>query len=103
MELGYDVSEEDRAKSYIEVSGRKGFGVKADDLLDVLIAAAKREVDSRHPELDEQERTTHQRTDCHWRSALLHAEVHQAVGDRVRLQRGVGVSRARPVPTRSMR
>ena len=57
MELGYDVSEEDRAKSYIEVSGRKGFGVKADDLLDALIAAAKKEVDSRHPELDEQERT----------------------------------------------
>ena len=53
MELGYEVSEEDRAKSYIEVSGRKGFGVKADDLLDALIAAAKKEVDSRHPELDE--------------------------------------------------
>ena len=56
MELGYDVSEEDRSKSYIEVSGRKGFGVKADDLLDALIAAAKKEVDSRHTELDEQER-----------------------------------------------
>jgi arginyl-tRNA synthetase len=57
LELGYDVSEEDRAKSYIEVSGRKGFGVKADDLLDKLIAAAKQEVDSRHPELDDEERT----------------------------------------------
>ncbi len=56
MELGYEVSEEDRSKSYIEVSGRKGFGVKADDLLDALIAAAKKEVDSRHTELDEQER-----------------------------------------------
>ncbi len=56
VDLGYDVSEEDRAKAYIEVSGRKGFGVKADDLLDALIAAARREVDSRHPELDEQER-----------------------------------------------
>ncbi len=56
MELGYDVSEEDRAKSYIEVSGRKGFGVKADDLLDALIAAAKKEVDSRHPELNDEER-----------------------------------------------
>jgi arginyl-tRNA synthetase len=56
MELGYEVSEEDRGKSYIEVSGRKGFGVKADDLLDALIAAAKEEVDSRHPELDEPER-----------------------------------------------
>jgi arginyl-tRNA synthetase len=56
MELGYEVSEEDRAKSYIEVSGRKGFGVKADDLLDALIAAARKEVDSRHPELDDEER-----------------------------------------------
>jgi arginyl-tRNA synthetase len=58
VELGYNVSEEDRAKSYIEVSGRKGFGVKADDLLDSLIAAAKKEVDSRHPELDDTERRT---------------------------------------------
>src|SRR5271165_4240140 len=56
LELGYEIEEEDRSKSYIEVSGRKGFGVKADDLLDALIAAAKKEVDSRHPELDEQER-----------------------------------------------
>jgi arginyl-tRNA synthetase len=57
IDLGYDVKEEDRAKSYIEVSGRKGFGVKADDLLDALIAAAKMEVDARHPELVEDERT----------------------------------------------
>ncbi len=56
IELGYDVKEEDRAKSYIEVSGRKGFGVKADDLLDALIVAAKKEVDARHAELSEQER-----------------------------------------------
>jgi arginyl-tRNA synthetase len=56
MELGYTVSEEDRARSYIEVSGRKGFGVKADDLLDKLIAAAQAEVDARHPDLAESER-----------------------------------------------
>ena len=56
MELGYDISDEDSAKTYIEVSGRKGFGVKADDLLDALIAAAKQEVDSRHPDLSEPER-----------------------------------------------
>jgi arginyl-tRNA synthetase len=55
-ELGYTLSEEDRGRAYIEVSGRKGFGVKADDLIDRLIAAAKTEVDSRHPELDEAER-----------------------------------------------
>jgi arginyl-tRNA synthetase len=58
IELGYTISDEDRAKSYIEVSGRKGFGVKADDLLDQLIAAAKVEVDTRHPELSAAERET---------------------------------------------
>jgi arginyl-tRNA synthetase len=56
LELGYTVSEEDQKKPYIEVSGRKGFGVKADDLLDQLIAAARVEVDTRHPDLPEEER-----------------------------------------------
>src|SRR2546430_15327564 len=55
-ELGYTLSEEDKTRSYIEVSGRKGFGVKADDLLDRLIASAKKEVDSRHPQVSEPER-----------------------------------------------
>jgi arginyl-tRNA synthetase len=55
-ELGYTLSEEDKARSYIEVSGRRGFGVKADELLDQLIAAARSEVDSRHPEITDQER-----------------------------------------------
>jgi arginyl-tRNA synthetase len=55
-ELGYNLSDEDKARSYIEVSGRKGFGVKADDLLDQLIASAKKEVDARHPQLTDQER-----------------------------------------------
>ena len=55
-ELGYTLSEEDKTRSYIEVSGRKGFGVKADDLLDQLIASAKNEVDSRHPQVPEIER-----------------------------------------------
>jgi arginyl-tRNA synthetase len=47
VELGYDVSEEDLARPYIEVSGRKGFGVKADDLIDKLIAATRAEVTAR--------------------------------------------------------
>jgi len=55
-ELGYKLSEEDKTRSYIEVSGRKGFGVKADDLLDTLIASAKKEVDSRNAELHEHTR-----------------------------------------------
>jgi arginyl-tRNA synthetase len=56
LELGYQISDQDRERPYIEVSGRKGFGVKADALLDKLIAAAKQEVDSRHPQRSEQER-----------------------------------------------
>jgi arginyl-tRNA synthetase len=55
-ELGYQLSDEDKARSWIEVSGRKGFGVKADDLLDALITSARQEVDARHPELSETER-----------------------------------------------
>ncbi len=55
-ELGYELSEEDKARPWIEVSGRKGFGVKADDLLDALITAAGKEVDARHPELSAAER-----------------------------------------------
>jgi arginyl-tRNA synthetase len=58
LDLGYEVSEEDQARPYIEVSGRKGFGVKADDLIDALITATRGEVDSRHPELAEAERET---------------------------------------------
>ncbi len=55
-ELGYELSEEDKARSYIEVSGRKGFGVKADDLIDRLITSAKTEVDQRHAELTDDDR-----------------------------------------------
>ncbi|MGA2849055.1 MAG: arginine--tRNA ligase [Terracidiphilus sp.] len=56
VELGYDVSAEDLARPYIEVSGRKGFGVKADDLIDKLIAATQAEVDARQTGRDETER-----------------------------------------------
>jgi arginyl-tRNA synthetase len=55
-ELGYQLSEEDKGRSYIEVSGRKGFGVKADDLIDRLIVSAKKEVDDRHAQLNDTER-----------------------------------------------
>jgi arginyl-tRNA synthetase len=55
-ELGYELGEEEKARSYIEVSGRKGFGVKADDLIDRLISSARMEVDSRHPEIGDDER-----------------------------------------------
>ncbi len=51
-ELGYELSLEEAKKPYVEVSGRKGFGVKADDLLDKLEAATLAEVQQRHPEMD---------------------------------------------------
>ncbi len=60
-ELGIKLSEEDRKKPYIEMSGRKGLGVKADDLINRLEADALAEVISRHPDLPEnvQRETAH--------------------------------------------
>jgi arginyl-tRNA synthetase len=55
-DLGYILKDEDKGRAYIEVSGRKGFGVKADDLIDRMIAAALDEVSKRHPELEQGER-----------------------------------------------
>jgi arginyl-tRNA synthetase len=52
-ELGLTVSEEDRARPFIEMSGRRGVGVKADDLINRLEASALREVQSRHSDLAE--------------------------------------------------
>src|SRR5580658_8599062 len=56
QELGYTVAEEDLGRPYIEVSGRKGFGVKADDLIDKLIEATRKETDARQPDRPEEER-----------------------------------------------
>jgi arginyl-tRNA synthetase len=51
-ELGFPVSPEEEKKPYLEVSGRRGLGVKADDLLDALEQKAGDEVAKRNPELD---------------------------------------------------
>ena len=56
VELGIKLNEEDKKKSHVEVSGRKGLGVKADDLIDKLIENALREVESRHPGSPAEER-----------------------------------------------
>jgi arginyl-tRNA synthetase len=47
--LGYDVSED---AAVVKVSGRKGLGVKADDLIDALIQKAAAEIESRDPARD---------------------------------------------------
>src|SRR5688572_17478212 len=60
-ELGYapPPDSDDARRPFVEVSGRKGLGVKADDLLDTMIRKASGEVAKRNPELpaDETERT----------------------------------------------
>ena len=60
-ELGYELSTEESKKPYVEVSGRKGLGVKADDLIDKLEAATLAEVQQRHAEMgtSEQMQTAH--------------------------------------------
>ena len=57
-ELGYApaADSEDAKRPFVEVSGRKGLGVKADDLLDTLMRNAAREVAARNAELGEAER-----------------------------------------------
>jgi len=52
-DLGIELSEEDAQRPYVEVSGRKGLGVKADDLMDKLVETALKEVACRHPEDNE--------------------------------------------------
>jgi arginyl-tRNA synthetase len=56
VELGIELSEEDKRKSSLEMSGRKGLGVKADDLIDKLVEKALEEVTNRHPEEPEEAR-----------------------------------------------
>ncbi len=57
-DLNIPLSAEDAERSFVEVSGRKGLGVKADDLIDQLIERAQAEVDSRHADKPVDERST---------------------------------------------
>src|SRR5713226_1740928 len=50
-ELGYELSAEDAKRPYLEVSGRKGFGVKADDLITRMLAAAEARVLQKQSEM----------------------------------------------------
>jgi arginyl-tRNA synthetase len=54
-ELGYELSDEDAKKPYIEVSGRKGFGVKADDLITRMLQAAETRVQQKQSEMGNEE------------------------------------------------
>jgi arginyl-tRNA synthetase len=55
QQLGITLSVEDQKRPHIEVSGRKGQGVKADDLMDRLESEARSEVSQRNPELTDSE------------------------------------------------
>ena len=57
-ELGFAPPEgsEEARRPFVEVSGRKGLGVKADDLIDRLFDKALVEVERRNPDLPESER-----------------------------------------------
>ncbi|HEV7860938.1 MAG TPA: arginine--tRNA ligase [Pyrinomonadaceae bacterium] len=56
-ELGIRLSDEDRKRPFIEMSGRKGLGVKADDLINRLEASALLEVETRHADLTDEEKS----------------------------------------------
>src|SRR5215470_10254533 len=58
-EMGYELTPDEAQKPYVEVSGRRGLGVKADDLLDRLEEATLAEVRERHADMPEpQQRET---------------------------------------------
>ena len=79
-EMGITLSDEDRERPYVEVSGRKGQGVKADDLIDMLIARAAEEVSSRNMAQDPAEVQDYRPQDRRGRAAVFPAEVF-APGD----------------------
>ncbi|MCA1616139.1 MAG: arginine--tRNA ligase [Acidobacteria bacterium] len=55
-ELGFELSGEDQTRSHVEMSGRRGLGVKVDDLVNTLEASALREVEARHALLPDAEK-----------------------------------------------
>ncbi len=88
VELGIELSEEDLKKPHVEVSGRKGLGVKADDL----DRQVDREGAGRSGLAASGSSGRGAQASCHpdrgWRAALLHAEVHAKFGDRFRFSGG---------------
>jgi len=53
-EMGYEITPEE-SKSYVEVSGRKGHGVKADDLITRMLQAAEARVREKQAEMASEE------------------------------------------------
>ncbi|MFQ6083933.1 MAG: arginine--tRNA ligase [Candidatus Aminicenantia bacterium] len=57
-EFGFKITPEEMKKPFLEVSGRKGLGIKADDLLDKLEEKARQEVEKRNPQLSSEEKSS---------------------------------------------
>jgi arginyl-tRNA synthetase len=55
-ELGLELTADERSRPFIEMSGRRGLGIKADDLIDRLEENEYREVEERHPSLSEEQK-----------------------------------------------
>ncbi len=60
-DMGLELSAEERERSYVEVSGRKGVGIKADDLIDALVEKAFQEVQARQMTVDQTEQEAYAR------------------------------------------
>ena len=88
-ELGYETAAgRDAKKPFVEVSGRKGLGVKIDDLLDLLTNKATAEVAKRNPEFTPEECQRVGAQIAVARDPVLHAEVLARQADRVRHRGG---------------
>jgi arginyl-tRNA synthetase len=57
QELGVELTEEEAKKPYIAMSGRRGLGVKADDMVEMLITKASAEVKKRNPDFTDDQIT----------------------------------------------
>ena len=97
-ELGYEEADDD-GKPFVEVSGRKGLGVKADDLLDRLTdKAVGRSRRAQHRAL-RRRGAADGGDDRRRRGPLLHGQVLARQGHRLRHRRGAELrGRERPVP-----
>ena len=104
-ELGFapDPDSEEAKKPFVEVSGRKGLGVKADDLIDRVIEKALVEVDRRQSELPAAERRKIAEQIGDRRGALLPDQVFAHQGDRLRHRRGAQLRRRKRARTCSTR
>ena len=105
-ELGYEsASDGERRnpaskKPFVEVSGRKGLGVKVDDLLDLLTDKAAAEVARRNPDFSAEECRRVGSQIAVGGDPVLHAEVFTRQADRVRHRGGAQLrGRNRPLPS----